>query len=89
MAKRAYNPTRFERVHGKFTESIDWDDVKQRFAITDRQVLELKSVAYEFKWTTTQEYNRAQREANHPELSIKRANSLRISGISNGSERHL
>jgi hypothetical protein len=30
------------RIHGKFTESIDWDDVKQRFAITDRQVLELK-----------------------------------------------
>ena len=22
------------RIHGKFTESIDWDDVKQRFAIT-------------------------------------------------------
>jgi hypothetical protein len=54
------------RIHGKFTESIDWDDVKQRFAITDRQVLELKSVAYEFKRTTTQEYNRAQREVNHP-----------------------
>jgi hypothetical protein len=54
------------RIHGKFTESIDWDDVKQRFAITDRQVLELKSVAYEFKWTTTQEYHRAQREVNHP-----------------------
>ena len=47
-------------------ESTDWDDVKQRFAITDRQVLELKSVAYEFKWTTTQEYHRAQREVNHP-----------------------
>jgi hypothetical protein len=43
------------RIHGKFTKSIDWDDVKQRFAITDRQVLELKSVAYEFKRTTTQE----------------------------------
>ena len=54
------------RIHGKFTESIDWDYVKQRFAITDRQVLELKSVAYEFKRTTTQEYNRAQREVNHP-----------------------
>jgi len=54
------------RIHGKFTKSIDWDDVKQRFAITDRQVLELKSVAYEFKWTTTQEYHRAQREVNHP-----------------------
>ena len=26
-------------IHGKFTESTDWDDVKQRFAITDRQVL--------------------------------------------------
>ena len=47
-------------------ESTDWDDVKQRFAITDRQVLELKSVAYEFKWTTTQEFHRAQREVNHP-----------------------
>ena len=54
------------RIHGKFTESVDWDDVKQRFAITDRQILELKSVAYEFKRTTTQEYNRAQREVNHP-----------------------
>ena len=54
------------RIHGKFTESTDWDDVKQRFAITDRQVLELKSVAYEFKRTTTQEYNRAQRDVNHP-----------------------
>jgi hypothetical protein len=54
------------RIHGKFTESIDWDNVKQRFAITDRQVLELKSIAYEFKRTTTQEYNRAQREVNHP-----------------------
>jgi hypothetical protein len=40
------------RIHGKFMESTDWDDVKQRFAITDRQVLELKSVAYEFKRTT-------------------------------------
>jgi hypothetical protein len=54
------------RIHGKFMESTDWDDVKQRFAITDRQVLELKSVAYEFKRTTTQEYNRAQRDVNHP-----------------------
>ena len=54
------------RIHGKFTESTDWDDVKQRFAITDRQVLELKSVAYEFKRTTIQEYNRAQRDVNHP-----------------------
>jgi hypothetical protein len=26
------------RIHGKFMESTDWDDVKQRFAITDRQV---------------------------------------------------
>ena len=34
------------RIHGKFTESNDWDEVKQRFAITDRQVLELKSVAH-------------------------------------------
>jgi hypothetical protein len=24
------------RIHGKFTESIDWDEVKQRFAITRR-----------------------------------------------------
>ena len=47
-------------------ESTDWDDVKKRFAITNRQVLELKSVAYEFKRTTTQEYNRAQRDVNHP-----------------------
>jgi hypothetical protein len=31
-------------IHGKFTESTDWDDVKQRFAITDRQVLVVKSV---------------------------------------------
>jgi hypothetical protein len=71
------------RIHGKFTESIDWDDVKQRFAITDRQVLELKSVAYEFKRTTTQEYKSC---ATRSEPSIKRANSLRISGISNGSD---
>ena len=35
------------RIHGKFTESNDWDEVKQRFAITDRQVLELKSVAHD------------------------------------------
>ena len=53
-------------MHGKFMESTDWDDVKKRFAITDRQVLELKSVAYEFKRTTTQEYNRVQRDVNHP-----------------------
>ncbi len=31
------------RIRGKFTESNDWDVVKQRLAITDRQVLELKS----------------------------------------------
>jgi hypothetical protein len=31
----------------QFTESNDWDEVKQRFAITDRQVLELKSVAHD------------------------------------------
>ncbi len=55
MAKRAYNPTRFASMANLFTESIDWDEVKQRFAITERQVLELKSVAYEFKRTTTQE----------------------------------
>jgi hypothetical protein len=38
------------RIHGKFTESNDWDEVKplrQRFAITDRQVLELTSVAHD------------------------------------------
>jgi hypothetical protein len=35
------------RIHGKFTESNDWDEVKQHFAITDRQVLELKSVAHD------------------------------------------
>jgi hypothetical protein len=65
MAKRPYNPTRFASM-ANFTESTDWDDVKQRFAITDRQVLELKSVAHEFKRTTTHEYNRAQRDVNHP-----------------------
>ena len=31
------------RIDGKCTESTNWDEVKQRFAITDRQVLELKS----------------------------------------------
>jgi hypothetical protein len=35
-------------------------------AISDRQVLELKSVAHEFKRATTREYERAQREVNHP-----------------------
>jgi len=54
------------RIDGKCTESTNWDEVKQRFAITDRQVLELKSVANEFKRTTTHEYNRAQRDVNHP-----------------------
>jgi hypothetical protein len=30
---------------GKFTESNDWDEAKQLLAITDTQVLEIKSVA--------------------------------------------
>ena len=54
------------RIDGKFSESSDWNHVKQRFAISDRQVLELKSVAHEFKRATTREYERAQREVNHP-----------------------
>ena len=54
------------RIDGKCMESTNWDEVKQRFAITDRQVLEFKSVANEFKRTTTHEYNRAQRDVNHP-----------------------
>ena len=47
------------RIDGKFSESSDWNHVKQRFAISDRQVLELKSVAHEFKRATTREYERA------------------------------
>ena len=54
------------RIDGKFSESTDWNHVKQRFAISDRQVLELKSVAHEFKRATTREYERSQREVNHP-----------------------
>ena len=70
-------------IDGKFSESTDWNHVKQRFAISDRQVLELKSVAHEFKRATTREYERATRG----EPSVQRADSLRISGISNGSKR--
>ena len=72
------------RIDGKFSESTDWNHVKQRFAISDRQVLELKSVAHEFKRATTREYERATRG----EPSVQRADPLRISGISNGSKRH-
>jgi hypothetical protein len=71
-------------IDGKFSESTDWNHVKQRFAISDRQVLELKSVAHEFKRATTREYERATRG----EPSVQRADPLRISGISNGSKRH-
>jgi len=53
-------------IDGKFSESTDWNHVQQRFAISDRQVLELKSVAHEFKRATTREYERAQRDVNHP-----------------------
>jgi len=45
------------RIDGKFSESSDWNHVKLRFAISDRQVLELKSIAYEFKRATTREYD--------------------------------
>jgi hypothetical protein len=45
------------RKDSKFSESTDWNHVKQRFAISDRHVLELKSIANDFKSVTTREYD--------------------------------
>jgi hypothetical protein len=72
------------RIHGKFTESIDWDDVKQRFAITAAS-----SRTQEHRTRFQADHDtRIKSCATRSEPSIKRANSLRISGISGGSERH-
>ena len=54
------------RIEGKFLEFTDWTHVAQRFPLSDRQVLELKSVAHAYKRTSSREYDRTKRELDHP-----------------------
>jgi len=54
------------RIEGKFLEFTDWTHVALRFPLSDRQVLELKSVAHAYKRTSSREYDRTKRELDHP-----------------------
>ena len=54
------------RIEGKFLEFTDWTHVARRFPLSDRQVLELKSVAHAYKRTSSREYDRTKRELDHP-----------------------
>jgi hypothetical protein len=54
------NDLRIE-LEGKFLEFTDWTHVAQRFPFSDRQVLELKSVARAYKRTSSRESSRTVR----------------------------